>query len=79
MKYLFLHLITNFTGLDADDYFEDLCKTFPDKKLLPSGAAVHQVQRNFVNLKLLKSDKEIYEFIERQKLLSTIRIFQCLL
>jgi len=67
MKYLFLHLITNFTGWDADVYFEDLCKSFPNKQIIASGAAVHQVQRNFVNLKLLKSDKEIYEFIERSK------------
>lgn len=67
MKYLFLHLITNFTGWDADVYFEDLCKSFPNKQIIASGAAVHQVQRNFVNLKLLKSDKEIYEFIERPK------------
>ena len=67
MKYLFLHLITNFTGWDADVYFEDLCRSFPNKQIVASGAAVHQVQRNFVNLKLLKSDKEIYEFIERSK------------
>jgi len=67
MKYLFLHLITNFTGWDADVYFEDLCRSFPNKQIIASGAAVHQVQRNFVNLKLLKSDKEIYEFIERSK------------
>ena len=67
IKYLFLHLITNFTGWDADVYFEDLCRSFPNKQIIASGTAVHQVQRNFVNLKLLKSEKEIYEFIERQK------------
>ena len=65
MKYLFLHLITNFTGWDADVYFEDLCRSFPHKQIIVSGAAVQQVQRSFVNLKLLKSDKEIYEFIEK--------------
>lgn len=67
MKYLFLHLITNFTGWDADVYFEDLCRSFPHKQIIASGAAVHRVERNFVNLRLLKSDKEIYEFIEKTK------------
>lgn len=32
IKYLYIHLITNFTGLEANDYFESVCKTFPDKK-----------------------------------------------
>ena len=67
MKYLFLHLITNFTGWDADVYFEDLCRSFSHKQIIASGAAVHRVERNFVNLRLLKSDKEIYEFIEKTK------------
>src|SRR5215203_350641 len=67
IKYLFLHLLTNFTGWDADVYFEDLCRSFPNKEIIASGTAVHQVERNFVNLKLLKSDKEIYGFIERGK------------
>ena len=67
IKYLFLHLITNFTGWDADVYFEDLCRSFPHKQIIASGTVVNQVQRNFVNLKLLKTDKEIYGFIEREK------------
>ena len=67
IKYLFLHLITNFTGWEADAYFEDLCRSFPGKQIIASGTAVHEVQRNFVNLKLLKSDREIYGFIEREK------------
>ena len=63
--YIYLHLVTNFTGMYADDYFEEICKTFPGKKVYASGNGATQVQRNFVNLRVLKSDREVYEFINR--------------
>jgi DNA-binding transcriptional MerR regulator len=69
IKYLFLHLITNFTGWDADGYFEDLQKNFPDKTIIATGTAIHQLQRNFVNVTLLKNDKAIYEFIRNKSML----------
>jgi DNA-binding transcriptional MerR regulator len=34
IRYLYLHLITNFTGISIDDYFESLRKAFPDKIIL---------------------------------------------
>ncbi len=68
VKYIFLHLIHDFAGWDADVYFEDLCKSIPGKKIIVTGTAVHQFQRKFTNLILLKSDKEIYQFIENNKL-----------
>lgn len=67
IRYLFLHLITNFTGWEADGYFEDLRKSFPDKTIIATGAAIHQLERSFVNVTLLKNDKAIYEFIEKSK------------
>lgn len=67
ITYLFLHIVTNFTGFGLDDYFEDICKTFRDKKIVASGAAVFSVQRSFTNLTLLKSDAEIYRFVKRQQ------------
>jgi DNA-binding transcriptional MerR regulator len=66
LHYLFLHIVTNFPGWDADVYFEDVCRAFPTKTIVATGAATHQVQRNFINLMLLKSDKDIYDFIERK-------------
>jgi DNA-binding transcriptional MerR regulator len=66
VKYLFLHLITNFTGWDADVYLEDLCKTFKDKTIIATGAIVNQTQRSFSNVKALRSDKEIHEFIGKK-------------
>jgi MerR family transcriptional regulator, light-induced transcriptional regulator len=64
IRYLYLHLITNFTGLSIDDYFETLRKTFPDKTIVASGKGVEQSQRTFVNLHLLRRDEEIYRLIE---------------
>lgn len=64
--YLFLHLITNFTGFAVDDYFEKLCRAFPDKKIVASGAAAYEAQRNFTNLNILRSDNAIHEFIGRK-------------
>lgn len=63
LQYLFLHLITNFTQYNADDYFELLIKIFPGKKIIATGTIVQDVQRTFTNLTLLKSDKEIIDFI----------------
>jgi hypothetical protein len=67
VEYLFLHFISNLAGWDADVYFEELCKSFPGKKIIITGTAVHQLQRKFTNLILLKSDKEVYQFIQNNK------------
>lgn len=68
IRYLYLHLITNFTGISIDDYFESLRKRFPDKTILVSGKSIEQSQRNFVNLHLLRRDADIYRFIEKREL-----------
>jgi DNA-binding transcriptional MerR regulator len=71
LTHLFLHITVNFTGFGLDDYFEDFCKTFFNKKIVASGAAVFSVQRTFTNLMLLKSDKEIHYFIQKRPVIST--------
>lgn len=63
---LFLHLITNFTGLSTDEYLEDLVKAFPGLKIVASGSSALTVQRNFTSVQLLRSDAEIYRFIRRE-------------
>jgi DNA-binding transcriptional MerR regulator len=65
LQYIFLHQITNFTHYNADDYFELLYRNFPNKKIIATGSIVQEVQRTFTNLTLLKSDKEIMDFITR--------------
>lgn len=63
VKTLYLHLITNFTGLQADDYLEQLTRTLPQKQLIASGEGIRSVQRNFVNVQVLRSDREIHELL----------------
>ena len=63
IEYLFLHLITNFTKFEIDDYLEALCKAFPQKKIAASGNGIQGAQRSFVNLQLLKSESAVYNFI----------------
>jgi MerR family transcriptional regulator, light-induced transcriptional regulator len=64
IKFLYLHLITNFTGFHIDDYLENLRKSFPGKTILASGKGIEQSERNFVDVRLLKRDDEIYGFIK---------------
>ena len=66
IEYLFLHIITNFTGWDADVYFEDICRSFHTKTIVVTGAITQQLQRNFINVKILKTDNDIYKFVERK-------------
>jgi DNA-binding transcriptional MerR regulator len=66
LTHLFLHITVNFTGFGLDDYFERLCKAFPDKRIVASGAAIFTVQRAFTNLTLLKSDDEIHRFVKKE-------------
>lgn len=68
VQFLHLHLITNFTGISLDDYFETLRKTCPDKTILASGKGIEQSQRSFVRFHLLRRDEEIHRFIEKRKL-----------
>lgn len=65
IKFLYIHLITNFTGLELDDYYENICRTFPDKMIYVSGEGLKVMQRKFPNLRLLLSDQAIYDFIGR--------------
>ena len=66
LTHVFLHATVNFTGFGMDDYFEEICKLFRNKKVVASGAAVFGMQRTFVNLLLLKSDEAIYRFVRRE-------------
>jgi MerR family transcriptional regulator, light-induced transcriptional regulator len=63
----YLHLITNFTGLDIDTYLEGLVRKFPQKQIIGSGVSIRRSQRSFVNVKLLRTDREIYDFIYRKQ------------
>ena len=66
IRYIYMHLLTNFTGLETDDYFENVCTRFTNKRIVASGEGIQKSQRNFTNLTLLKSDQQIYNFIKRE-------------
>jgi DNA-binding transcriptional MerR regulator len=66
--HLYLHLITNFTGFEVDDYLEALCRANPGKIVAASGVSVHVATRSFVNLRVLRSDSEINKFIRQMPL-----------
>ena len=65
IEYIYLHLITNFTGMQADDYMETICKAFPDKKIIASGEGIKKLEKSFSNLQTLKTEQQIYNFIQR--------------
>jgi DNA-binding transcriptional MerR regulator len=69
IQYLYLHIITNFTGFFIDDYLEKVCRAFPDKKIVASGSVITQSQRDFTNLQKLTSDEAIYAFIHGDQVL----------
>ena len=67
IKKIYIHLITNFTGLQLDEYMENLCRKFSNTQVLLSGEGFRSLQRQFTNMKHLKSEKEIYNFfLEKQ-------------
>lgn len=63
IKIIYIHIITFLSRFEVDEYLEELCKAFPQKKVVVSGAAVQGTQRNFVNLQVLKTDEAIHNFI----------------
>lgn len=63
---IYLHVLTNFTGFEIDDYLETVCRKYPDKRIIASGESVQKSQRSFTNLSLLNTDWQIYDFINRK-------------
>lgn len=70
---LYLHVITFLNKWEIEDYLEAICKAFPHKTIVASGAAVQAVHRTFVNLQTLKSDEAIRLFVQRPIALATHR------
>ena len=67
VEYIFVYQLTNFSGRDADGYFETICKTFSSQRIVAAGAVVREIQRSFTNLTTLKTDKDVYAFVEGGK------------
>ena len=67
VRYLYLHLITNFTGMEVGDFLHQLCNAFPGRMVVASGEALKYNDRNFDNLTVLRSDQQIHDFIQRSE------------
>jgi MerR family transcriptional regulator, light-induced transcriptional regulator len=65
VKEIYLHLITNFTKLDVNDYLQQLCTSLPEKQIILSGIAAKEVTRTWDNLLVLRTDSEIDNFIKK--------------
>jgi len=65
IQFIYLHMITNFTGVFIDEYLEKLQKKFPGKTIVASGAEILKSERKIRNIVLLKTDRQIYDFIEK--------------
>jgi MerR family transcriptional regulator, light-induced transcriptional regulator len=68
IEYIYLHLITNFTGMHADDYLDSICRSFPDKKIVASGDGIRHLEKTHSNLQILHGDEQMYNFINRTTL-----------
>lgn len=75
ISHLLLHVLTNFSGWEIDDYLENLCTAYPHIKIVASGAGIQQNQRSFLNLLPLKTDDAIYRFITRKPIPSATHNF----
>lgn len=65
IRYLYLHMITNFLGLYIDEYLEKLQKIIPGVLIVVSGAEASKCERQFRNVILLKTDQQINDFIKK--------------
>jgi MerR family transcriptional regulator, light-induced transcriptional regulator len=71
VKEIYLHLITNFTKLDVNDYLQQLCTSLPEKQIILSGIAAKEVTKTWDNLLVLKTESEIDSFIKGYSLGNT--------
>jgi len=65
--YVLVYLPSPLYTLMPNDYFEMLVQLFPNKKIVACGAGAALLQRNFLNVSVLKTDDEIYRFIEKMR------------
>ena len=59
---VYIHLLTNFTGLETSAYFEAISKHFPNISFIASGDTIKDVDLSLPNLKILRSPSEIKNY-----------------
>ena len=63
--HLYCNLITNFTDCEPGDYLQQLKTQFPNKKIIASGPAFGNVKDGHGNIVVLRSVKEMLEYIKK--------------
>ena len=61
-SYLYAHLITNFKNDELGNSIAELCKLFPEKKILVSGPGCRYIEKYPANLRILHSVDELIAF-----------------
>lgn len=69
--YIYVAVDTRFDGILIDDYMESLCRIFPGKNIIASGAATQYMQRQLVPVTILLTDDAIYRFIRHNPYLGS--------
>jgi MerR family transcriptional regulator, light-induced transcriptional regulator len=64
VTHLFTHIITYLHRYDLADYIADLSSRLPGKQIVLSGHIVKGLQRNFLNVRVLKNDEEMKSWFE---------------
>jgi DNA-binding transcriptional MerR regulator len=62
VKYIYCHIITNFVKLDINDYIDELCNSMTNQIIVISGPVVHSINREYPNLRLLRSFEDMLKF-----------------
>lgn len=60
--YLYTHIITHLQKQDPQEYVAALSARFPDKQIIISGSIMQSLQRNFLNVRILKTDEAMIAF-----------------
>jgi DNA-binding transcriptional MerR regulator len=63
-SYLYFHVVTNLTGISADEYLNQISTKFPDKQIVMSGTQILQVTHVPNNVRLLHSMSEVLDFVK---------------
>ncbi len=62
---VYMHILTNFTGMETEDYLNQLCRSLPGKNIFVSGEGIQKTQFKSTQLRLLQSDQQIYNLINK--------------
>lgn len=60
--YLYTHIITHLQKQEPEEYLAELSSRFLNKKIVVSGAVMQNLQRNFLNVRVLKSYEAMIGF-----------------